>query len=167
MVSELRKRIRSSKDDQQERINEINRQIKKVEEGQQRLLEAVETGKIELDEMMQRRAQQNKAKREALFIELASVRRDHSMPAVEHIKASQVDVFGKVLREKLLTPKSPLAKSYLNILVDEIVVKEKTATIKGSYAALAETMQQIKMGNLSKQVPSFIPEWCAGRDSNS
>jgi DNA invertase Pin-like site-specific DNA recombinase len=167
LMSELRKRMKSSKDDQQERINEINRQIKKIEERQARLLDAIETGTIELDEITQRRAQQLKAGREALFIELASVRRDASLPAVEHLKASQVDVFGKVLREKLLANGSPLAKSYLNILVDEILVKDKTATIKGSYAALAETMQQIKMGDLSKQVPSFIPDWCARRDSNS
>ncbi len=165
MVAELRKRIRSSKDVQQDRINEINRQIKKAEEGQQRLLEAIETGTIGLDEATQRRAQQNKAKREALFIELAGVRRDHSLPAVEHIKASQVDLFGKVLREKLLAKGSPLAKSYLNILVDEIVVQDKTATIRGRYEALAETMQQIKMGNLN-QVPTFNPAWCARRESN-
>ncbi|MGC2457818.1 MAG: zinc ribbon domain-containing protein [Gallionellaceae bacterium] len=166
MMAELRKRIKSTKDNQQERINEINRQIKKVEERQQRLLDAIETGTIELDETTQRRAQQHKAAREALFIELAGVRRDTSMPAVEYLKASQVDVFGKVLREKLLANGSPLAKSYLNILVDEIVVEEKTATIKGSYAALAETMQKIKLGNLN-QVPSFIPDWRARRDSNS
>lgn len=166
LMAELRKRIKGSKDDQQERINEINRQIKKTEERQQRLLDAIETGIIELDETTQRRAQQLKAAREALFIELAGVRRDTSLPAVEYLKASQVDVFGKVLREKLLASGSPLAKSYLNILVDEIVVEDKTATIKGSYAALGETMQKIKMGNLN-QVPTFIPDWRARRDSNS
>ena len=167
MMAELRKHIKSSKDDQQERINELNRQIKKIEERQQRLLDAIETGTIELDETTQRRAQQLKAGREALFIELAGVRRDTSLPAVEYLKASQVDVFGKVLRQKLLAKGSPLAKSYLNILVDEIVVEDKTATIKGSYAALAETMQQIKMGSLNNQVPSFIPNWCARSDSNA
>ena len=167
LMAELRKRIKGSKDEQQERINEINRQIKKTEERQQRLLDAIETGIIELDETTQRRAQQHKAAREALFIELAGVRRDTSLPSVEYLKASQVDVFGKVLRQKLLAKGSPLAKSYLNILVDEIVVQDKTATIKGSYAALAETMQKIKMGNLNDQVPSFIPDWCARRDSNS
>ncbi|MDO8335751.1 MAG: hypothetical protein Q7T74_03145, partial [Candidatus Saccharibacteria bacterium] len=107
------------------------------------------------------------AARVALLIELAGVRRDYSLPAVEHIKASQVDVFGKVLREKLLVKGSPLAKSYLNILVDEIVILDKTATIKGSYAALADTMQKIKKGNLNNQVPSFMPDWCARSDSNA
>lgn len=166
LMSELRKRIQSSKDGQQERVNEINRQIKQVEDRRNRLMEAIETGTIDLDETTQRRAQQLKATREALFIELAGVRRDVSLPAVEYLKASQVDVFGKVLREKLLANGSPLAKSYLKILVDEIVVQDKTATIRGSYAALAETMEQIKLGNLSKQVPSFNLDWCARRESN-
>jgi site-specific DNA recombinase len=165
MVAELRKRIKFSKDDQQGRINELNRQLKLVEKKQENLLNAIESGTIDLDETTQRRAQQHKAAREALFIELAGVRRDHSLPAVEHIKASQVDAFGKVLRQKLLAKDSALAKSYLNILVDEIVVQDKTATVKGSYAALAETMQQIKMGTLD-QVPTFIPVWCARDDSN-
>jgi hypothetical protein len=58
------------------------------------------------------------------------VRRDKSLPSVGYLKASQVDVFGKVLRGKLLAPGSRLAKSYLNILVDEIVVLDQTATIR-------------------------------------
>ena len=66
------------------------------------------------------------------------------MPEIEYLKTSQVDILGKVLRQKLLNADSSLAKSYLNILVDEIVVENKTATIRGSKAALAETMQQIK-----------------------
>ncbi len=166
MMEELRKRIQSSKAGQQSKINDLNSQIKKIEERQQRLLDAIETGIVDLDETTQRRAQQLKASREALFIELAGVRRDTSLPAVEYLKASQVEVFGRVLRAKLLAKGSPLAKSYLNTLVDEVVVKDKTATIKGSYAALAEAMQQIKKGNLNNQVPSFIPNWCARRESN-
>ncbi|MBS4097061.1 MAG: hypothetical protein KGZ83_09540 [Sulfuricella sp.] len=129
-------------------------------------MDAIETGTIELDEVTQRRAQQLKASREALFIELAGVRRDHSLPAVEYLKASQVEIFGKVLRQKLLAKDSVLAKSCLKILVDEIVVEDKAATIKGSYGALASTIHQIKMGTCS-QVPTFITDWRARRDSNS
>ncbi|WP_083775019.1 hypothetical protein [Sideroxydans lithotrophicus] len=92
--------------------------------------------------------------------------RDNILPEVEYLKASQVDGFGKALRGKLLASGSPLTKSYLKILVDEIVVEDRTATIRGSYKALAETMQKIKMGNLN-QVPIFNLNWCARRDSNS
>ena len=165
LMTELRKRIKSSKSSQQERTNEITRQIKNLEQRQQRLLDAIEKGIIELDETTQRRAQQHKAAREALFIELAWVRRDTSIPLVKHFKASQVDLFGKVLRQKLLSSNSSFAKSYLNILVDEIVAQDEAVTIKGSYVALAETLQEIKIGNLN-QVPTFITNWRPQGDSN-
>ncbi len=156
----------ATSDDKQSRINTVNLQIKQVAERQQRLLDAIETGTIELDETTQKRAQKHKAAREALFIELASIRRNTSLPSVEYLKASPVEAFGKVLREKLLATDSPFAKRYLNHLVDEIVVKEKTATVKGSYAALADTLQAIKTGNLNNQVPTFNHDWCARRESN-
>ena len=167
MMTALRKRLKTSKDTQQERINQLNRQLKQVEERQHRLLDAIETGTVELDEITQRRAQQHKAAREALLIELAGVRREHSLPA-EQIKASQIDSFSKLLRHKLIAKDSALAKSYLNLLVDEIVVNGKEATIKGSNAALmaAAAMDVKKVGHL-KQVPTFIHDWRARRDSNS
>jgi site-specific DNA recombinase len=165
LMSELAKRIKSSKDDQQKRINAINQQIKQIEDRQRRLLDAIETGIIELDELTQRRAQGHKAAREALFVELASVRRDTALPAVKYLKPGQVEQFGKVLREKVLVPDSPLAKRYLGILIDEILVQDKTATIRGSHAALADAMQLTNSNALS-EVPSFNPDWRARRDSN-
>lgn len=167
MMMELRRRIKSGKDEQQARVNELTRQIKQVEERQGRLLDAIEQGVVELDETIQRRAQRLKVAREALFVELAGVRRETSVPAVEYLKSSQVDIFGKVLRDKLLAEGSPLAKSYLHLLVDEIVVTGETAAVRGSYGALAETLGKIKMGNLNNQVPTFIYDWRARRDSNS
>lgn len=166
MMAELRKRIQSSRGSQQDRINELNRQIKQIEDRQQRLLDAIETGIIDLDETTQRRAQQLKSSREALLIERAGVSREPSLPAVEYLKPSQVEAFGKVLRKKLLAKDSALAKSYLNILVDEIMVEDKAAMVKGSYDALASTLHQIKKGT-SNQVPTFTRDWCARRDSNS
>lgn len=52
----------------------------------------------------------------------------------------------------------------LDALVDEIAVKDGTATFKGRYEALAQTLQ--KLGTPNNQVPSFIPDWCARHDSN-
>jgi hypothetical protein len=50
-------------------------------------------------------------------------------------------------------------------LVNEIVVNDKTATISGSHAALAETMHQTNMGALN-QVPVIMRVWRARPDSN-
>ncbi len=167
IMNALRKRIKSSKDLQQQRVNELNRQIKQIEERQHRLLDAIETGVIDLDETTQRRAQQLKSAREALLIEQAGVRREQSLPA-DQLKASQVDAFAKTLKAKLLAKDSALAKSYLNLLIDEIVVNDKTAVVKGSYSALAHavTIDNKKVGH-SLQVPTSIFDWRARRDSNS
>ena len=48
--------------------------------------------------------------------------------------------------------------------LDEIAVKDGTATFKGRHEALAQTLQ--KLGTPNNQVPSFIPDWCARHDSN-
>lgn len=167
MMVELRKRIKANKDNQQNRVNELNRQIKQIEERQHRLLDAIETGVIELDETTQRRAQQLKSAREALLIEQAGVRREHSLP-IDQLKASQVEVFAKTLKAKLLANDSALSKSYLRLLVDEIIVSDNTAVVKGSYGALAEAVaiDNKKVGH-SLQVPTSISDWRARRDSNS
>ena len=167
MMTALRKRVRAGKDNQQERINQLNRQLKITEERQHRLLDAIETGIVDLDDTVQRRAQQLKSAREALLIELAGVRREHPFP-VEHIKASQVYMFAKTLKAKLLAKDSAIAKSYLNLLVDQIIIKDDAATMKGSYRALANAaaLGEIKVGHL-KQVPTSMHDWCARRDSNS
>ena len=167
MMTALRQRLKTAKESQQTQINQLNRQLKQTEERQHRLIDAIETGVLELDETVQRRAQQLKLAREALLIELGGVRREYSLP-IDQIKASQVEAFAKTLKAKLLAKDSTLAKSYLNLLVDEIIVSNKTATMKGSYSALAHaaTIDKIKVGHL-KQVPTSISDWCARRDSNS
>ena len=88
------------------------------------------------------------------------------MPAeIEYLKPSQVDLFGKALRSKLLAKDSALAKGYIKLLVDEVRVEDGRATIKGSYAALANAMHQMKMGT-NNLVPTLIPNWCRLSDSN-
>lgn len=167
MMVALRKRLKAAKENSQERINQLNKQLKQTEERQHRLLDAIEAGMIDLDETVQRRAQLLKGSREALLIELASVRRDHSLP-VDQIKTSQIDRFARLLRERLLSRDSAIAKSYLNLLVREIVIKDNTAKVTGTYEALvaASEMDKIKAGH-SIQVPTSIDVWRARRDSNS
>ena len=84
-----------------QQINQLNRQLKQTEERQHRLLEAIETGIVDLDETVQRRAQQLKSAREALLIELAGVRREQSIPA-DQLKASLVNTFATRLYTRLL-----------------------------------------------------------------
>ena len=159
MMTALRQRIKNSKETQQEQINDLNRQLKQTEERQHRLLDAIETGIIDLDETIQSRAKNLKAAREALIIEIAGVHCEHSRP-IEQIKASQVEAFTKILKTNLLAKDSAIAKSYLSILVDKIVVHENTATVTGSYSSLAHAAALTDKKNVHlKQVPTSISDW--------
>lgn len=165
LMTELRMRIQSDKNGRQEIISGLERQLKNMDDKQNRLLDAIESGIVELDEITHRRSQQNRTAREALLIKMAEARRSPLPAEIEYLKPSQVDLFGKVLRSKLLAKDSTLAKGYIRILLDEVLVGDDTATIKGSYAALASAMHQMKIGT-NNLVPTLIPNWCRLSDSN-
>ncbi|WP_263053285.1 recombinase family protein [Gallionella capsiferriformans] len=165
LMSELRERIQSGKNSRQEVVSELERQLKIMDEKQNRLLDAIENGIVELDEITHHRSQQNKTIREALLIKMAEARRTPLPAAIEYLKPSQVDLLGKALRSKLLAKDSNLAKGYMQLLLDEVLVEDETATIKGSYAALANAMHQMKIGT-NNLVPTLIPNWCRLSDSN-
>ena len=166
MMEELRKRIQNSKGAQQDKVSEFQRQLKNVEDRQLRLLDAIESGIVDLDETTQRRSQQLKQAKDALHIQITEARTSVIPPAIEFLWPSQVNTFGNALRRLLQDKDSTLIKSYVRLLVDEIVVQDDEAVIRGSYAALANALQQMKMGTCN-QVPTVIPNWCARRDSNS
>ena len=97
---------------------------------------------------------------------MLSPERERSL-SVDQLKASQVNAFAKTLKAKLLAEDSAIAKIHLSLLADEIIVKDGAATMRGSYNTLAHAaaLGEIKVGHL-KQVPTYIPDWCARRDSN-
>lgn len=166
MIAELRARQRAGQASHQEQINEINRQIALAEERYERLLEAIEKGVLDLDETTQRRAQQLKTARETLQIELANVRQSPPMP-LDQIRASDVEKFGNALRKKLLSGNPALARTYLHLLLDQIVINDDEAIVMGSNRVLTATMaaEKKKVGH-SKQVPTFIHEWRPRHESN-
>jgi hypothetical protein len=165
LMEKLRKRIQSGNEKQSEKLAELERQIKNTEERQNRLLEAIESGVVELDEITHKRFQQLKTAREALLIKLTEVRTAPVPPAIEHLKASQVDLFGKALRKLLQAKDSSLIKSYVQLLVDEVLIEDDEAVIRGSQDSLAHALQQMKMGT-NIQVPTLIHDWCRLSDSN-
>ena len=114
---------------------------------------------IDIDETVQARSQNLKSAKEALIIEIAGFRQNYSRP-IDQIKASQIDAFTKHLKTRLLAQDSAIAKTYLSLLVEKVVIHENKATITGSYSALANVaaMKEGENGQL-KQVPTLISEW--------
>jgi hypothetical protein len=58
------------------------------------------------------------------------------------------------------------AQRYLSLLVDKIEVDGMQATLQGSYRKLTDAIAQTKM-DTSKEVPIFMLNWRARRDSNA
>jgi len=115
-----------------------------------------------LDETLQRRVQLAKASRENVLIEIAGLRRLQTLP-VERILRSQVQAFGIIIGKRLKDRTLAFGPDHLRALVDKVVVIGNTATISGSNPKLMRAVGVKKP--LAGQIPSFIHDWCARRDS--
>lgn len=164
LVEQLRRQEKATKSQEQNAIQRLQKRLKEADTGLNRLYEGVAKGVLALDDTLQRNVQLLKAQRESILIELAGNRRRHALP-LDRLLPSQVEAFGKALRKKLLEGEPSFAKSYLHALVDQIVVTGNEATVSGSYGKLASAIAGKKKG--TAQVPSFMGDWRARRDSNS
>ncbi|MGC2167146.1 MAG: hypothetical protein WA632_14160, partial [Gallionella sp.] len=131
---------------------------------QNRLQDAIDSGVIDLDETTHRLSRQIWTARDALLIQIGEARLTALPPAIEFLKPSQVDLFGLSLRRSLQTKDSSLLRSYVQLLIDEVILNDDDALMHWSYAALANVLQQMKTA--TNQLPTFMQDWCARRDSN-
>jgi site-specific DNA recombinase len=164
ILTVARRALRERTAADRQKLAHLQAELRKADERLGRLYEAVEVGLLPLDETLQKRVQQAKAARESVLVEMAGLRRLQLLP-VEQVLPSQVEAFSKVIRAKLRDQSSRFAKDYLHAVVDSVVVHDDTAIISGSHARLMQAVVGKKTG--TDQVPSFIPDWRARRDSNS
>lgn len=96
-----------------------------------------------------------------------SIERQHRLLDAIETGVAELDETVQRRAQHLKTAREALLIELAGLLVDEIVVTEKTATMKGSYSALvqAASMDEIKVGHL-KQVPTSMSYWCARQESN-
>lgn len=164
ILTEMRKTVRESQDDRQARINLLNRQKQTAETGLNRLYEAIEKGAIPLDDILQKRLETLKTSREAIQAELTRLHQNMAAP-VEQVLPSMVERFSKGVRRKLDDP--AFAKRYLQLLVDDIIVTDSQATIRGNKAKLAAAIRAHKEKLGTDLVPSFMRVWRAFGVKNS
>jgi site-specific DNA recombinase len=158
--------MKDAKERSGQTVKALEKQLKGVEQRVGRLYEAIEAGTIDInDESLRQRVHKLKASKEETLLELASARVNLNAP-MERILPSQVEAFGRALRKRLQDRRPEFAKRYLNIVVDRIVVNGDRAAIQGSYGRLAVAVQGSQKAALD-QVPSFMGDWRARRDSNS
>ncbi|MBV8029897.1 MAG: zinc ribbon domain-containing protein [Betaproteobacteria bacterium] len=163
MLTEARKLLRERRTVDRDALGKLQAELKRAEDRLGRLYDALESGVVTLDDTFQKRAQQAKAAREAVLIEMAGLRRRHALP-VERILPSHVAAFSKAIRARLRDRASGFAKDYLRAVVDEIRIEGNAATISGSYERLVAAVANKKEDTGS--VPSFMRDWRARQDLN-
>jgi len=126
--------------------------------------ELVETGKIQPHAGLSERLLAMQRQIDSFTLEAARLRRSRSLPLWK-VGPDQIAGFSEAVRKELLSPDGPVAKNYLRVLVSEIRVYPRKATITGSPAALVEAASKWKPGTKG-MVPSFISEWRARQESN-
>jgi site-specific DNA recombinase len=142
----------------------LSGELKTLEKRLANLYEAVELGVLPIDSTLQDRAQKLKSERETVLIQMAGLKRRKTMP-LDNVNPAKIDAFANALQTRLRDSTSNFGKDYLRLLIDEIRVEGETATVRGSYGALADAVAEIKMD--TTKVPIFITNWCGRRDSNS
>ena len=129
------------------------------------LYEQISSGLLVLEESLKEHLQDQQKKLAALKFEIENLSRRQQLP-LRKFGQQQIEDFSIGAQEVLLAQDSPLTKGYLRSIVSEIRVSKAGATIKGNRAQLAAVISAWKPGTLPV-VPSFVSNWCAGRDSNS
>ena len=165
MLRELNTRQNRTGTADNARLQQLTRELKDIDTSIARLYEAVEKGLLPLDTTLQERSQKLHARRQDVLVASASLRNRWKVP-LDKLRPAHIHKFTGALRTRFLDRASGFGKAYLNLLVNDIRLDGNTLRIQGSYRALAGAVSISREGKLG-EVPSFIQEWRARRDSNS
>ncbi|MAU41080.1 MAG: recombinase family protein [Kordiimonas sp.] len=140
---------------------ELRRQLRDVDRKLDRLFDAVSEGVVTDSSAFRRSQNKLEAEREELM-RLIAIKDRRLQVGLKRISTRQLELFGKKLQKMLLSGPFAFRKEYLHLLVDQIEVGKEQVTIKGSKAALAASMQSVKMGD--EKVPNYIREWRTSKE---
>jgi site-specific DNA recombinase len=163
MLRELKLRLKKTKAGGDDLARTLNCELAELELATTRLYEAVEKGILPMDDTLTARAQKLKAKREAVLIELAGVRRSKEVPAAM-LTAAHVESFGSVLRARLKAGGGSFPKRYLRQFVSEIRFDGSRLTMTGKKQALMAAALEQKAGGT--MVPTSSHGWLLDLGSN-
>jgi site-specific DNA recombinase len=165
MLEGLRKRLSRAQTDEDGKVKQLTKELKRVQQSSNQLYEAVERGFLPMDSTLTDRANKLQAQRQALLTEIAGLRRLKQMP-LDALGEKRVQAFTKILRERLIEKDRGFSKKYLKLLVEEIRCLDKQIVMRGSYVALAKMVGETKKDTPESGVPSFGLDWLPGQDSN-
>jgi DNA invertase Pin-like site-specific DNA recombinase len=164
MLDELAKFQKASMQEQDAAIKPLTRELADIEKQTTNLYEAVGKGFLPSTDSLYAHSHKLHARRQEVLLAIASHKQQRQMPT-SLLKPKNIGLFTQALRKKLLAQDSSFSKDYLRLLVQEIRIKGREATMTGSYAALANAMAEKNMGTHDR-VPRFVPNWLPDLDSN-
>ena len=163
MLREMKLHLKNAQTRQDDTLGPLQKELTELETATNRLFEAVEKGLLPMDDMLRDRAQKNKARREAVLIEIAGARRQKEVP-VSMLTARQLDAFTCALRARVLDREGGFSKRYLREFVSEIRFDGKRVVMRGKKAALLSAAAQKEKDTTG--VPIFVPNWLLDLGSN-
>ena len=163
MLRELKARLKKTQAGQHDQVRGLQRELAELELATNRLYEAVETGKLPMDDLLTARAQKLRAKRDAMLIEIAGAKRAKEMP-ISALSASHVEAFGAALRARVLDTAGGFPKRYLRQFVSEIRFDGARLTMRGRKDALMAAALEREMG--TARVPTSSHSWLPDLGSN-
>jgi site-specific DNA recombinase len=164
MLNELLRHQQQAKTAENARLITLTKELERATTGLERLYQTVEEGALSIDDTLRTRTQKLKARRSELLTEMVKLK-DRQALAVRRVNADTVKTFCSALKERFADPTSGLGKAYLRLLVDEIKPSGNELVVRRSHRRVADAigfLQKRKLG----EVPSFVNDWRARRESN-
>lgn len=145
------------------RLAILEREACDADERLRRLYKLVETGLVDMDDILKERISALKADRDRAHAAIDRVR-SVARPRIE-ISSNMVERFGQTMRQSLTTGEIPFRKAYLGSIVDRIVVEDRKISIFGRKGVLG---QAVLAGNSPLPgVRSFVRKWRTGQDETA
>ena len=146
-----------------DRLCSLQKEVQETEERLKRLYRSIEDGIIELDDILRERAANLKSERERAKAALDRVRSQCGRAI--SIDAEKIDVFARLMIDKLENGDVNGRKAYIRAVISAIEVDDKTVRIIGCKDVLQAVIAGKQTAN--ENVRGFVRKWRARRDSNS
>ena len=153
-VLAIRRAERSAAVDQ--RVAGLEARAAEADDRLKRLYKMVEDGIAEMDDLLKARISTLTTDRDIAWEAVHRARGANRPPIV--IEPARIEVFGKLMRERLTTGEIPFRKAYLGAIIDRVEVDDHQIRIRGRKGVLEQAV--LANGGPVPDVRSFVPRWC-------
>ena len=162
LLREVQRRRKATSSDGLQRRSVLRRTLKDTDSKLKRLYAALAEGTVSDTSTFRDTVKALEAERDET-IRLLSRLDVEAPPLRQTLSKAQATALSAKLRRALLEAPAPLQRRYVRGLVSEIIVDREKAVITGPKAAIAAA---VTAGAIKSEVPTFVREWRARKDSN-